>query len=288
MTKHRSSIPKYMTEPREMILFLVSILALVVLFIVVYQPSNMPTTDSLVLRSYVLYLVIQLGAGFSILIFSRTLFYFIEKKNRILPWGVAVWMAVEILLITLVLTIIASALNTDSTLIFGKILERVSFNIVTILIIPYGLTVLLFSLFDRNQQISELHNVLEQQLEAKPAADEKLNFYTSGGKLSLSTRRANVLYIEAAANYCNIHYMNEGKEETFILHNSMKHLDEDERYRGLMRCHKGYMVNIDNVKLLRKEKDGIVLELVQDVRTIPVSRTYNEQVVKVFTGNYKA
>ena len=288
MTKHRSSIPKYMTEAREMILFLVSILALVVLFIVVYQPSNMPTTDSLVLRSYVLYLVIQLGAGFSILIFSRTLFYFIEKKNRILPWGVAVWMAVEILLITLVLTIIASALNTDDTLIFGKILERVSFNIVTILIIPYGLTVLLFSLFDRNQQISELHNVLEQQLEAKPAADEKLNFYTSGGKLSLSTRRANVLYIEAAANYCNIHYMNEGKEETFILHNSMKHLDEDERYRGLMRCHKGYMVNIDNVKLLRKEKDGIVLELIQDVRTIPVSRTYNEQVVKVFTGNYKA
>lgn len=277
-----------MTEAREMILFLVSILALVVLFIVVYQPSNMPTTDSLVLRSYVLYLVIQLGAGFSILIFSRTLFYFIEKKNRILPWGVAVWMAVEILLITLVLTIIASALNTDDTLIFGKILERVSFNIVTILIIPYGLTVLLFSLFDRNQQISELHNVLEQQLEAKPAADEKLNFYTSGGKLSLSTRRANVLYIEAAANYCNIHYMNEGKEETFILHNSMKHLDEDERYRGLMRCHKGYMVNIDNVKLLRKEKDGIVLELIQDVRTIPVSRTYNEQVVKVFTGNYKA
>lgn len=288
MTKHRSSIPKYMTEPREMILFLVSILTLVILFIVIYQPSNMPTTDSLVLRSYVLYLVIQLGAGFLILFLSRTLFYLIEKKNRILPWGLAVWMAVEVLLIMLVLTIIASALNTDSTLIFGKILERVTFNIVTILIIPYGLTVLLFSLIDRNQQISELHNTLEQQLDAKPAADEKLNFYTSGGKLSLSTRRANVLYIEAAANYCNIHYMNEGKEETFILHNSMKRLDEDERYRGLMRCHKGYMVNIDNVKLLRKEKDGIVLELVQDVRTIPVSRTYNEQVVKVFTGNYKA
>ena len=66
----------------------------------------------------------------------------------------------------------------------------------------------------------------------------------------------------------------------------MKHLDEDERYKGLMRCHKGYMVNIDNVKLLRKEKDGILLELIQDARTIPVSRTYNEQVVKVFTGNY--
>ena len=288
MTKRDAKIPHYMTRPKEMVLFLLSILILSVLFIVIYAPANMPSTDTLVLNSYVLYLVIQLGASTLFLFSSHFIFYFIQKKNQVSTWGFVAWLVGEIIITILILTIIASALNTDEELIFVNILERVSFNIITILAVPYGLTLLLLSLIDRNRQITELHEAIEQHLETKPTVDEKLNFYTSGGRLSFSTRRANILYIEAAGNYCNIHYMNEEKEDTFILHNSMKHLAENEEYKGLMRCHKGFMVNIDNVKLLRKEKDGIVLELTQDARTIPVSRTYNEQIVKVFTGDIKA
>ena len=194
------------------------------------------------------------------------------------------WIAGELVLISFILTIIASLINADENLEFYNLLGRVSFNITTILVIPYAGTTLILMLRERRQQIEALREYIEKQEETRQEKTENMNFYALGGKLAFSTHRDNVLYIESADNYCNIHYLNEGKEDTFILHNSLKNLDNRTKYSGLLRCHRGYMVNIDNVKLLRKEKDGLVIELSQGVKAIPVSRTYNERVVKFFAG----
>lgn len=194
------------------------------------------------------------------------------------------WIAGELVLISFILTIIASLINADENLEFYNLLGRVSFNITTILVIPYAGTTLILMLRERRQQIEALREYIEKQEETRQEKTENMNFYALGGKLAFSTHRDNVLYIESADNYCNIHYLNEGKEDTFILHNSLKNLDNRTKYPGLLRCHRGYMVNINNVKLLRKEKDGLVIELSQGVKAIPVSRTYNERVVKFFAG----
>lgn len=194
------------------------------------------------------------------------------------------WIAGELVLISFILTIIASLINADENLRFYDLLGRVSFNITTILVIPYAGTTLILMLRERRQQIEALKEYIEKQEETRKDTTENMNFYALGGKLAFSTHRINVLYIESADNYSNIHYLNEGKEDTFILHNSLKNLDNAEKYPGLLRCHRGYMVNINNVKLIRKEKDGLVIELTQGGRAIPVSRTYNERVVKFFAG----
>ena len=51
-----------------------------------------------------------------------------------------------------------------------------------------------------------------------------------------------------------------------------------------MRCHRGYLVNLENVKLIRKEKDGLVIELAQSSKTIPVSKSYADRVAHSFAG----
>ena len=94
----------------------------------------------------------------------------------------------------------------------------------------------------------------------------------------------NVLYIEASDNYTNIHYINEGHEDCFILHNSMKNVEGAYAKMGMMRCHRGYLVNLENVKLIRKEKDGLVIELSQSSKTIPVSKSYADRVAHSFAG----
>ena len=100
-----------------------------------------------------------------------------------------------------------------------------------------------------------------------------------------STRFANVLYIEAADNYANIHYLNDDKEDTFILHNSLKDLEKEYSGMGLLRCHRGYMVNVVNVKLMRKERSGMVLELSSSSKTIPVSKSYTAAVTAFFSSD---
>lgn len=278
-------IPKFMTEKKDIWLFLFATLLFAILFVLIYQPAGyMRTNEALSHWNKHIYTAIQFFAGFLILTTSRFTFRHIHQKRELTIRDMLLWIAGELVLISFILTIIASLINADENLEFYNLLGRVSFNITTILVIPYAGTTLILMLRERRQQIEALREYIEKQEETRQEKTENMNFYALGGKLAFSTHRDNVLYIESADNYCNIHYLNEGKEDTFILHNSLKNLDNRTKYPGLLRCHRGYMVNINNVKLLRKEKDGLVIELSQGVKAIPVSRTYNERVVKFFAG----
>lgn len=290
MNKKTTKIPKFMTEKKGIVLFLVTVLLFAILFILIYQPAGYMRDTQTMIRWHLLpwnkhiYTAIQVFIGFVILSTSRIIFYHIQKTHNFTIRDVVLWIVIEIVIITLVLTVIASFLNAAEDLDFADLLRRVFLNILLILVIPYVGAVLVLMLRERSHQIEELNNLIDKQQEDRLDVNDNMNFYDRGGKLAFSTRRGNVLYIEAADNYSNIHYINEGKEDTFILHNSMKQLDSSDDYKGLLRCHRGYMVNIDNVKLLRKDKGGLVLELTQGARSIPVSRTYTERVVRFFAG----
>ena len=82
--------------------------------------------------------------------------------------------------------------------------------------------------------------------------------------------------------YTVIHYLSGDKEDTLILHNSLKNIADTFSSEGMVRCHRGYLVNLANVKYVRKEKDGLVLEIAYCDRLIPVSKTYAEEVVRQF------
>lgn len=285
MQKKHNNIPKFLSEKRSIWLFLLSVLFFAILFILVYKPAGfMRTSELLSPWNKYIYTAIQVFSGFIILLVSRiSLAHFLQRHDTDFS-GIALWIALEMIVITLVLSVIASLLNAAEGLDFVELLWRVAVNIISILFIPYVITVLIFMLQDRRHQIDTLSKRIENMSGGNDMGNDNMNFYDRGGKLVFSTRRSNVLYVEAADNYSNIHYINEGKEETFILHNSMKQLDISENYPNLLRCHKSYMVNIDNVKLLRKEKEGLLLELAQGARSIPVSRTYNEKVVHFFAS----
>ena len=65
----------------------------------------------------------------------------------------------------------------------------------------------------------------------------------------------------------------------------LKNIEEQSSNMGLIRCHRFYMVNSNNVKLLRKTKDGLLLELDTDILCeIPVSKTYLSAVSDFFSN----
>lgn len=283
--KNDNLLPKYLSEKRSMWLFLLVVLAFSILFIMIYKPIGyMRTAEFLLPWSGYIYIAIQVLTGFVILSLSRILLRRYYQKLHMEQIHFIIWIFAEIIVISFVLSFLAYLLNDSTDVFFTDLLWHVALDVASILVIPYLFTMLLFTLKDRNHQIIELRKLVDSMSPMHSSDPDSMFFYDRGGKLSFSTRRSNVLYIQAADNYSNIHYLNEGKEDTFILHNSMKNLDSSELYNALLRCHRGYMVNIDNVKLLRKDKDGLVLELNQGARAIPVSRTYNDRVVAFFTG----
>jgi DNA-binding LytR/AlgR family response regulator len=59
----------------------------------------------------------------------------------------------------------------------------------------------------------------------------------------------------------------------------MKQVSEQLKDTRVVRCHRSYMVNIDAIKVLRREKEGVFIELgVDGVPDIPISKTYAESV----------
>lgn len=285
MAKNIVQIPKFFTELKSIWLFLATMLFVSLLFIIFYQPASyMRDIEPVSRLNIYIYTVIMVSSAAALFVLSRLLLYVIQRKHPLEFFHYVIWMAFELIFISVILTVIAFFLGNLSHLIFSDMLWRVSLNFLSIIVIPYVISVLVFYLDDRRRQVENLRKFLESTSAQLPSEGENLIFYDRGGKLAFSTRRSKVLYIEAADNYCNIHYINEDKEETFIIHNSMKQIDSSDDYKTLLRCHRSFMVNIENVKLLRKEKEGLVLELNEGTRAIPVSRTYNDRVVRVFAG----
>ena len=66
-----------------------------------------------------------------------------------------------------------------------------------------------------------------------------------------------------------------------MLRNTLKRTAELLTDTNVMRCHRGYMVNMEQVKVLRREKENFYLELgLEGVKDIPVSKTYGDAVLK--------
>lgn len=275
-----SKIPDFLTKKTNTILFLTCVFIFSALFVIVYNPTNPPED-----WNKVTYTATLVGSAFIVLIVSRILMHAVNKKSPLLLWQYIIWLAGEITLFVFGLTLFSVLLNKTST-DFTALLGRVAIDVGSILLVPYTVTVLLFLLHEKKQEIARLLNIIDKQANTTAMPSNTVNFYDRSGKLAFSTRRSNILYIESADNYCNIHYMNENKdsEDTFILHNSMKYFETYDTQSGLLRCHRGYIVNMENVRLLRKDGEKLVLELTKGAKSIPVSRSYKERVVGCFTA----
>jgi DNA-binding LytR/AlgR family response regulator len=141
--------------------------------------------------------------------------------------------------------------------------------------------------FSLKEKEKELKEVLAESEEAQ-LEDVKglVNFSDEKGVLRMSLRAEDLLYLKSADNYVYIYYLNNKKEiVNYLLRNTLKNIEENNSNTNLIRCHRFYMVNSRNVKLLRKAKDGLLLELdTESLCEIPVSKTYLPAVSEFFAN----
>jgi len=92
-----------------------------------------------------------------------------------------------------------------------------------------------------------------------------------------------LLYIESADNYVEIHYITNGKAKTYLLRNSIKNIELQLRKSPVARCHRSFLVNFNRVKVIRRTKEGLMLEIDEpNTPDIPVSKSYQAVVSAKF------
>jgi hypothetical protein len=233
------------------------------------QISDNPSSNLFVFTS-VLVLV-----GILITAISRTIMYFVLRKRTIAVWSYIVWVLCEVLLMSLLLAGISIAFKEqpDAGIIITSSLKNTSL----LLLLPYSFCVVLFALQEKNMQIKRLAGATNERL----AAQGLIPFYDERGELRLSVRYDHLLLLESADNYVCVWYLSNGEPQKVMIRTSLKRLSGQFDGMGIVRCHRSYMVNIDQVKIVRREKDGATLDLgIEGVPKIPISQTYNEEVTK--------
>jgi DNA-binding LytR/AlgR family response regulator len=133
-----------------------------------------------------------------------------------------------------------------------------------------------------------LQRLEENNQNGKNPKNNILLFYDDKGELRLSIQQENLLYIESADNYVIIWYLNKNSVARFILRSTLKSLEERLGEAHVLRCHRSYLVNFDRIKIIRREKDGVNLDLgVEKVPNIPISKTYGDKVTQWLMKNAK-
>jgi len=86
-------------------------------------------------------------------------------------------------------------------------------------------------------------------------------FTDEKGVLRLSLSGSDLLYIESSDNYVLIHYSVNEKIKRYLLRNTLKNLERELENTMVTRCHRSFLVNLERVKVIRRDKDGLYIEL---------------------------
>ena len=119
--------------------------------------------------------------------------------------------------------------------------------------------------------------------EQATSEEDLVRFADSTGRLKLVIAYDVILYIEAQENYVAIHYLEGEQHKEYTLRQSMRGIEDLMEKHGIIRCQRSYFVNPRHVKVLRRDKEGIIqAELdTKNTKSVPVSPKYYEQLSKM-------
>lgn len=217
--------------------------------------------------------------GFIIVMISRIGMHQYLKQHSLKAYAYIIWVLCEVLAMSLTFTAMTLIFNMQDDV--WEAFTNSLLNTTLVLIIPYTLCLTFFALQEKNRQIKRLAGIRHE----RAMAQGLVSFYDERGELRLSVRHDHLLLLEAADNYVCVWYMSYGEPKKVMVRNSLKRLSQQLDGTGIIRCHRSYMVNIDQVKVVRREKDGAMLDLgIEGIPSIPISQTYNESVTQWLTA----
>lgn len=279
----QQTIPPYIYRKNNIVLLVVFTSLFALVFINVYQPFNSKSwypelTDFM----YFVYASLLTLTGMLVVVGSRMVMYYYTKKHTLTYWQYALWVAAEIVLMSALYTVIAYTLHEtrDYWTIYRSAIGKTSL----ILLLPYTFSILFFSQQEKARQIQALKEA--GNMAAKDTQkNDLLSFYDDKNELRLSINKDHLLYMESADNYVSVWYMGKGGVSKFLLRNTLKTMEEHFANTHIVRCHRSFMVNLDQVKVAKRTKDGILLDFgVDRIPDIPVSKSYGERITEWFAS----
>jgi hypothetical protein len=267
-------IPDYLKDKSTITsqVMFVSIFALV--FINIYSPFNAASWFEVGRIEFFFYSSAFILFGMLIIVFSKLIFFLLARKIKFTYLIFGIWHIMELLLLAVVYLIVDLVLLKSEADLVERFFSLL-FITLLVLAIPYSLSWLWLSLKDKREKLEHLTEDTSQEFRER----QMITFRDETEKLRFSIKSRDILYVESTDNYVTVHMAEKGKLKKIMLRNTMKRLEKELEGTLIQRCHRSYMVNFENIKLVKLISTNlyIYLDFPDEIR-IPVSRTYAEHV----------
>lgn len=258
----------YLDRLRYRLLHVLIILAFSVFFLIVFEPFRI--NDWLRYPSWLQkFGLISIGGCIGLTIaFSQLLIRTLIPVKEFRYGHFILWTLSEILLASLVITAIFADYSQRFLHEYLSTLKYIAVG----LLLPYAFSMLILMLMQlKNKRTDSGALVAPENPDLVHIRDER-------EQVKFSIRKDFILYLESADNYVTIFYLLEGEVKKELVRTSMKKLEPLLLPYGLVRCHRSFMVNMENVQRIKKEGRSYQIKMKNCDWIIPVSRGYNSQV----------
>lgn len=268
MTISNIKYPTYKTE-KEIAISAIVVAILVYLFLVLFQPFG--TYNYVNINKYLLlvpYAIIAFASFFAGDYFITKYFTNWTWKNEILK--------------TFILLFFCGILNYLYSIYF---INNAGFSLRTLIymiVFTYtlGLPICAIAVlgkysFLKNNEIETER--IETNIESEVERKSTLSIIPDVGE-NLNIQKNAFLYAQSEGNYSNVFYLNNEIVEKELLRISLKNLEEQIGDNTIIRCHRSYIVNIQNAIHKKGNAQGFKISMKLTDEKIPVSRKYIDKI----------
>lgn len=188
------------------------------------------------------------------------------KKEKFKIKEFIVWLFFEIALISLVYIFLYG--NPIGNFI-NDLIYSLKYTLLGIFL-PYSFAILIIYYKNQKAEIKQL-----QYKMAQPAETKMISFKDENGKIKFSALAKDLLLLESTDNYVSVHYILDEKVHRKLLRNTLKNLEDSLKDKSIIRCHRSFMVNLQNIEFVQKEGKKLNVKLKRFKNSIPVSQKYS-------------
>lgn len=267
-------IPDYLKDKSNLItqVMFVSIFALV--FINIYAPFNAASWTEMGRLEFFFYSSAMILIGMLGIVISKLIFFLLLDRIRTTYLIFGLWHLAEVVLMAAIYLVVDLVLLKSGMDLVDRFTSLL-FITLMVLVIPYSISWLYMSMKDKRIKLENLTENTSQEFRER----KMIIFRDETDKLRFSIKSADILFVESTDNYVTVHTMENEKVKKIMVRNTMKRLEKELEGTLIQRCHRSYMVNFENIKLVKLIHTNlyIYLDSPEEIR-IPVSRTYAEHV----------
>jgi hypothetical protein len=284
------NLPTYLTERKYITSFVLFTALFALVFINIYAPFDSRNWLKVNEFEFFLYSSIVILIGILVIAISRILLHYKSIRKPIKYGEYSIWIASELLSISLVYALIQHFVFNVGGDFLNIVLKTFKLTSLVILM-PYIMFWLYATLMEKYKEIEEITKYASFPFLKGRNSDKNnpipfgmIPFHDEKGVLKFSVKREDLLYLEAADNYVIIFYSDHQKISKFMIRNTLKRIENQQNNIGLVRCHRSYIVNFEKIKIIKKDKEGLILEFdIPEMLSLPVSKTYINTVIRHFS-----